>query len=293
MFTKSLTNQSSWQHFLVRRALSVGIAASILAALSVKPVRAGIADLLGDTFFGDIYSALVSFFPEIASVDRWVSLIQDSANDPCEAAPILFATPSEPGWCTAATDIIGGNGSITSILQQVVGEMGIPDMAKARSTIEDKVNEAGETSDPFQTSPEVYGIDLSNLGDRAACPWHRAATNLSVQTVLSDEGQKQMREEIEQSSEVIQSILDSSNEAQSYDSTQDVVKALARINAQQSVIAGMHHAAFVKARTDTQFTNLNLANISRTLDQQNRDNQSQSAVNGILLLNLTAQSNLF
>jgi hypothetical protein len=286
MLTKSLTNQSPWQHFLVRRALPVGLAASILAALTVKPVRAGIADLLGDTRFGDSYSALVSFFPEIAGVDQWISLIEDIVNDPCEAAPILLAAPSEPGWCTAATDIIGGKGSITSILQDVVGEMGIPDTAKARSTIQDKVDGAGETPDPFQASPEVYGIELGNLGDRAA-------TNLSVQTVLSDEGQQQMRSEIEQSSEVIQSIIDTSNEAQGYDSTQDVVKALARMNAQQSVIAGMHHASSLKARTDTQFTNLNLANISRSLDQQNRDSQSQSAVNGILLLNLTAQSNLF
>lgn len=286
MFPKSLTKRSSGQHCLLRSAFSFGIAVSILAILSVKPVRAGIADLLGDGVFGDIYSNLVSFLPEIASVDQWFALIENTVNDPCQAAPILLATPSEPGWCTAATDIIGGNGSITSILQQVVGEMGIPDMAKARSTIENNVDQASKIPEPLQISPELYGIDLANLGDRAA-------TNLSIQTVLSDQGQKQMREEIEQSSEVIQSVLDSSNQAQSYDSTQDVVKALARINAQQSVIAGMHHAAFVKARIDTQFTNLNLANISRTLDQQNRDDQSQSALNGLLLLNLTAQSNLF
>jgi hypothetical protein len=67
----------------------------------------------------------------------------------------------------------------------------------------------------------------------------RAATSISVKTVLSEEGQEQMQEEMEQSSEVVQSILDTSNEAQSLDSTQDVVKALARINAQQSVIAAM------------------------------------------------------
>jgi len=121
----------------------------------------------------------------------------------------------------------------------------------------------------------------------------RAATLLSINTVLGEEGQQQMREEIEQSSEVVQSIFDTSNQAQSLDSTQDVVKALARINAQQSLITAMYHASTIRSRTDTQFTNLNLANISRSLDEQNRNKQAQSTVDSFLLLNLTAQSHLF
>ena len=268
------------------RALPLGLGAVFLVSVTVKPVRAGIADLLGGSIFGDIYSSLVSFFPEIIAVDQWISLLEDTINDPCQATPILFATPSEPGWCTTATDIFGGNGSITSILQDVVGELGIPDVFQARTTIQQKVGEAGETNDPFLSNPEVYGIQLGNLSDRSA-------TSLSAKTVLSDAGQKQLKNEIQQSSEVVQSILDTSNEAQSYDNTQDVVKALARINAQQSVITAMNHASSLRSRTDTQFTNLNLANVSRSLDEQNRDKQAQSTVDSVLLLNLTAQSNLF
>jgi hypothetical protein len=268
------------------RVLPIGLGAVFLVSITVKPVRAGIADLLGDSIFGDIYSALISFFPEIIAVDQWISLLEDSINDPCAATPILFATPAEPGWCTTATDIIGGDGSITSILQNVVGALGIPDVMQARAQIQEKVGESGETPDSFILNPETYGIQLGNLSDRAA-------TSLNATTVLSEEGQKQMEEEIQQSSEVVGSILDTSNEAQSYDSTQDVVKALARINAQQSVISAMYHASTIRSRTDTQFTNLNLANISRSLDEQNRDKQAQSTVDGFLLLNLAAQSNLF
>jgi hypothetical protein len=268
------------------RALPIGLGAVFLVSITVKPVRAGIADLLGDSIFGDIYSALISFFPEIIAVDQWFSLLEDTINDPCEATPILFATPSEPGWCTTAKDILGGGGSLTSILQDVIGNLGIPDVYQARTTIQEKVDEAGETNDPFILNPELYAIQLGNLSDRSA-------TSIGVKTVLSKEGQEQMEDEIKQSSEVVQSILDTSNEAQSYDSTQDVVKALARINAQQSVIAAMHQASSLRNRNDVQFTNLNLANISRSLDEQNRDKQAQSTVDSFLLLNLTAQSNLF
>ncbi|WP_013320636.1 hypothetical protein [Gloeothece verrucosa] len=267
------------------RALPIGLGVIAIGSLTAKPVRAGIADFLGNSTFGDIYSQLVSFFPQMIAVDQWISLLENSVNDPCQAVPILFATPSEPGWCTTATDILGG-GSMTSVLQDVVGSLGIPDPLQARAQIQEKIDEAGETADPFIINPELYGIELGNLSDRAA-------TSLSAKTVLSDEGQQQIEDEIEQTGEVVQSILDTSDEAQSYDSTQDVVKALARINAQQSVITAMQQASSLRSRTDTQFTNLNLANISRSLDQQNRDKQAQSTVDGFLLLHLTAQSNLF
>ncbi|MEG3437882.1 hypothetical protein V0288_12210 [Pannus brasiliensis CCIBt3594] len=269
-----------------RRVIPVAVGTVLLVSVTVRPVRAGIADLLGGSIFGDIYSTLVSFFPEIVAVDNWVSLLENTINDPCSAAPILFATPSEPGWCTVATDILGGSGSLTEILQDVAGELGIPNAGKARATIADKVREAGETPDPFRADPRSYAIQLGNLSDRVA-------TSLSVETVLGEEGQQQMKDEIEQTSEVVQSILDTSDEAQSYESTQDVVKALARINAQQSVIAAMHGASALRSRADTQFTNLNLSNISRSLDERNRDEQARSTVDSFLLLNLTAQSNLF
>lgn len=255
-------------------------------SVAVKPAQAGIADLLGDSLFGDIYSSLVSFFPEIIAVDQWVSLLEDTLNDPCKATPILLATPSEPGWCTTATDILGSNGSITSILQDVIGSLGLPDVFQARTTIQQKLDEIGQTPDIFTPNPKVYGIQLGNLSDRIA-------TALNAKTVLSDAGQKQMQNEIEQSSTVTQSILETSNAAQSYDSTQDVVKALARINAQQSVMTAMNHAASLRSRNDTQFTNLNLANISRSLDEKNRDQQAQSTVDSFLLLHLTAQSHIF
>jgi hypothetical protein len=266
--------------------IPISLSATFLVGVTVKPVRANLANFLGGTLFGDIYSQLVSFLPQILGTDLWTSLLEDAINDPCASVSILEATPSEPGWCTGATTVLGGDGSISSILLESVGELGIPDVYQARIKIQKELDKAGQTPEPFLNNPELYGILLGNVGDRSA-------TALNSQTVISEDGQAQAQQEIEQSSEIVQTILDTSDEAQSYDSTQDVVKALARINAQQTVISAMHHASDLKSRGDTQFTNLNLANISRSLDQENRHKQSQSSVDGFQLLNLTAQSHLF
>jgi hypothetical protein len=278
-------NDKKYKHYW-KIILPIGLGASFLIAFTVKPVRANIANFLRGSNFGDIYSELVSYFPEILGADQWVSLLEDAINDPCASVSILEATPSEPGWCTGAGTIFGGEGSISSILEESTGELGIPDTTQARTTIQEDVDAAGETSDIFISNPEVYGVLLGNVSDRAA-------TNLNTQTVLSEEGQTQIKEEIDQSSEVVQTILDTADEAQSYESTQDAVKALVRINAQQTVITAMNHASALKNRTDNQFTNLNLANISRSLDEQNRNKQSQVTVDGFQLLNLTAQSQIF
>ncbi len=175
---------------------------------------------------------------------------------------------------------------IVNFANRCLTPMGVPNAPQARTTIQEEVSNAPETPDLFITNPELYSVEIGNLSDRAA-------TSLSSQTLLSDEGQQAIQNEIDQSSEAVQSILNTSDEAQGYDSTQDVVKALARINAGQSVMAVMSQVASLRNRTDTQFTNLNLANISRSIDQQNRDHQANSTVDGFFLLNLTAQSNLF
>ncbi len=107
-----------------RKIMLIGLSTSLLISLTIKPVRASITDFLGNNLFGNIISQLSSIFPELSSVTQWVSVLQNVVNDPCQGVPILFATPSEPGWCTSASSILGGNGSISSVLRNVAGVMG-------------------------------------------------------------------------------------------------------------------------------------------------------------------------
>jgi hypothetical protein len=72
-----------------------------------------------------------------------------------------------------------------------------------------------------------------------------------------------------------------------------VVKALARIHAQQTVLANLANASSLRERIDRQFTNLNLANISRSLDRELRYRQSQSVIDSTLLFRLSSQIKLF
>jgi len=254
--------------------------------VELKPARAGVLDFLNAGSFGNISSQLKILFPQINSLTQWVSLLQNSINDPCKATPILLSSPGVAGWCTSATGIFNGNGSISSILKNSTGVMGLPNTSQARSTISQTVNSAGTSPDLFLNNPTQYSLQLGNLSDRVA-------TSLNSQTVLSNQGQQEMQNELDQTSQALVSIANSSDEAQGATSTQEVVKAIARINAQQAIISGMAQVSALRNRTDAQFTNLNLANISDGIDQQNRQKMASSTVDSYSLLNLCAQSNLF
>ncbi len=275
-----------------RKIFLIGISTSLLISLNIQPIRANISNIfsfLNNGIFGNILTQLSSIFPELSSVPQWISKLQNSINDPCSTTPILFATPSEPGWCRATVSIVNGNpniNSISTILKSVAGQMGLPDIGKARSNIQQQVNSEEDSPDLFLSNPEYYAIDIGNTSDRAA-------TSLNAQTVLSIDGQQDTQNQIDQSSQVVQSIASTSDEAQGYTSTQDVVKALVRMNAEQAVMTAMSQVSSLRSRTDAQLANVNLANISRSIDQQNRENQVNSTVDGYFLLNLSAQSNLF
>lgn len=267
----------------LRRTLPAAFVLLMAAGMISPPVRANSwADSLRNQLFGNLYQKFVEFFPQIASgIGQWQSLLD---GDPCQSAPILFAAPPEPGWCTGNT-LVGTGGSISSLLKVSVGKMEVPDPAAARSDLRNNLNKAGETDNLLQSNPEAYAQELGNVSDRAA-------TNINAQTVLSQAGQRQMQSEIEKSSEIVQSILDTSDEAQSLNATQDVVKALARIQAQHAIISNLGYVSSLRDRIDRQFTNLNLANISRALDVEVRNRQGQSAADSYLLVNLSAQSSL-
>jgi hypothetical protein len=251
-----------------------------IALLGVNQANAGWRDILRNGLFGDLSNSLGQFFTSIASgAEGWELLL---SRDPCTTPN---ESPPEPGWCTNS-DFLGSDGSISSIINNSIGDLKIPDLGGMRSNFQRRAKQAGETSDPLQPNPSLYGNELGNLGDRAA-------TNLNARTVLSPDGQQRIQQEIEQGNEIVQSVLDNSDRAQSYDSTQDVVKALARIQAQQAILSNLAYASSVRERIDRQFTNVNLANISRSLDREARARESQSVIDSAFLFQLSSQNKLF
>jgi len=294
-----MTSNIEQQRINKKRIITVALTVTLAGSLAIPPCRADIIGSLGSVanflgsngLFGNILSQLTQIFPELSSITQWTSLLTKTINDPCSATPILLANPAAPGWCTSAVGVIKGNGSITGVLQSVRGAIGLPDPLQARQSITFDVNSAALANanfspDVFVTSPTVFGQDLANTSDRIS-------TFLNAETYLSSDGQTQIQNQINVSNQSLQNIASTSDAAQSATSTQDVVKAIAREIAQQAILTNMAQSSAIASRTDTQFTNLNLSNISNSIDQQNRLKQAEATTNSYDLLYLSGQAKLF
>ena len=285
MNINDLTNQPQFSsHKFSKRNVSLVVAVSLVASLTIKPVRADVLSFLGSSGpFGNIISQLKTVFPELTSVTQWVSKLQNSINDPCQGASILLSTPSVAGWCTAT----GTTGtSMSQTLSGATGVMGLPDPNEVKKTIAKDVTDSPHTPDVFNTNESSYALDLYHTSDRVT-------TAINSQTVLSKDGQEQTKKQVDQITETIQTIATASDDAQSATNSQDVLKAIAREIAQQAVLSSFAQVSALNSRTDAAITNNNLSNISDTLDQQKRKEEANSTVDSFMLLNIGAQSNLF
>ncbi len=70
------------------------------------------------------------------------------------------------------------------------------------------------------------------------------------------------------------------------------MKEQIKVSAQQSLLLGGLRADSLQARNDTQFTNMNLENSSRTLDELARAERIKSSSNALLLSGASGLSQL-
>ena len=247
-----------------------------------------------ESFFGEQLSSqlggLISrFLGDILGLDRWVAQLDQALNDPCQSLPVVFISAPEPGWCIGGGGGAGGGEnsmSIGEILSRSRGPLGIPTPERARQTVEETLRNAGESPDTFEINPVVHALFVGNAADRAN-------TKLAIDSVLGDAGQEQIAQEMQTIQGAVTQTFAESEGAQVLDVTQDVQKAAIRLQAQQSLIAGATQAELMKLRTDTQFSNLNLTNLSRSVDGLTRTARSEQAANSAKALYISAQANLF
>ena len=230
-----------------------------------------IIDLMGD------------YFPEVAIGSDWIDTLQTSMANPCGSEILTDIVPVEPGWCPAVEDAVGGD--LSELIKTATGALGIPNPLEIRVKIGADADENG-TSDPFTPNPLVSGSFRQNLGDRAL-------TLLNVSGTLGEAGQVAMEEELAQLSQLVEQTATDADSAQLATATQDVVKSMVKIQAMQAAIAQIHHGERIRARIDHQFTNLNLANISRSLDSQDRRERALASGNALKGLALSSQPSLF
>lgn len=217
----------------------------------------------------------------LLGISKWVPELNDLLNDPCRDAPVIFITSPEPGWCTGN----GGTGSdIASILNGSSGEMGIPNPNEARPKVEQQAMD-GSVPDLFDINSIVYGQQTANLADRIA-------TKQSVESVLGQQGQAKMSQNIESGKEIVAANEQAASTAQEMDVTQDIMKLIIQNDARSSTIALATQNELQDIKVSSQFTNLNLANVSRTLDENAKHARVERAANSNAVLSLAAQTGL-
>lgn len=178
--------------------------------------------------------------------------------------------PANPGGGGNA----GGNSISSTAIQQSIGVMGIPDPAVTEQMIRDRVL-AAHSSDISGLDPVTYGQLLANESDRFL-------TGVNAESGLSTQAQIDRKADITSNAGVMQTITKESQLAQTKDVTQDVMKLYTLQQGQASTILGQMYTHQLTQEPVAMISNLNLRNISRTLDQDTKERESQ-------IVNTTAQ----
>lgn len=115
---------------------------------------------------------------------------------------------------------------------------------------------------------------------------------MSIEATLGREGQTQIKRELDLTKRAVEDILDDTNQAQSLDVTQDVMKKQIQLQNNQSIILSAIPTNLQHLRVDNQFVKLNLNNISRTMDEIARHERVAASADAMYLLELYSATTL-
>lgn len=215
---------------------------------------------------------------DLLGLKKWEKALNKLLGNPCSDAPVIFITAPEPGWCV-------GRGGLSDVLDEAAGDMGIPNPNDARQSAEEEAKDGDSTPDVFEINKDAYAVGVGNLIDRIA-------TRQAIESVLGKPGQEKTVKELDSNSQAVEDNALAASQAQELDVTQDIMKLFITNDARTSAISAASRAELSRLRTDVQFTNLNLVNISRTLDEQARHYRVQRAASSAKILTLSAQAGL-
>jgi hypothetical protein len=169
-------------------------------------------------------------------------------------------------------------GDLKAAVNESVGSLGLPDATQAREKIEDiaAVNDSAV-----------------NSVDKATNEIDRQITRADSNTTLSKEGQQLTKQQVEKTQTSIEQVEVSGEAAQADVVTQNVMKRMARQNTQIAGILGTMRTDGLKSKQSQDLANLNLTNISRSLDGQNQAQQKEVVGQGFKNLRTASQARLF
>lgn len=263
--------------FLTKRTLAT---CSTLAGSACLLLSTPSSAFLDEQFSGSVFETIQSVVLDTLGVDRWI----DALLNPCSERYPMDEQMCGPGGSS------GGAVDTADIFQNSTGVLGIPNPNQTRQKTAEAtqaaVAEGRAILDVFEINPTVFSVYAANQQDRLT-------TRAAIETVLGDAGQEQMDADIKSISETVEDAANDADEAQSAEATQDVTKKMTRILAYQTILAGGIYTNGLRARTDTQLTNLNLLNSSRTLDALARSERSHTTAGAMWMYDLIGLSKLY
>ena len=163
------------------------------------------------------------------------------------------------------------------IAKNATGELGLIDPAKARSNAEKIV-------DP--NSPTYKAGTAANEVDRQSARG-------SASSILSQDGQQQQAGAYQGIQDSVESVDQQAQTAQGDEVTQNVMKRIAQQNSDTSQVLGGVRSDLLKMNEQTAQTNVQLSNVSRTLDGQTAAKNAEQIGAGYSNLRTGARAALF
>lgn len=193
----------------------------------------------------------------------------------------------EPGWCfggTADSDIDSNSDgasdgddsgdptlppfppaprkSTGEILKESAGPAGIPIPSTLAAKTSEAMADVG-SDNIFETNSTV-SIHNKRMANE------RAMTRVNVETILGENGQKKLIEELKATQDLVTASMGTAKAAQGLDVTQDVMKQDVQLTANANLLLGSLVVSSQQQRVDNAMTHLNLTNISRSTQQLTR-----------------------
>jgi opacity protein-like surface antigen len=231
---------------------------------------------------------------EVKNMKKILSAAALSAALILAASPADAATNSNPlsgitDWLESAkqsvekytktlTEKVAGLGKeFEQIAQNATGDLGLIDPAKARSNAEKVVNPDSATYKSGVVANEI----------------ERQSARASVNSILSQDGQTQQAGAYQATQNSVNAVGQQSETAQGDNITQNVMKRIAQQNAETSQVLGGVRSDLLKMNEQAAQTNVQLSNVSRTLDGQTAAKNAEQVGVGYSNLKTASQAGLF
>ena len=204
-----------------------------------------------------IFNTINQLKQELNSIDNYVESVLESKLEPIKES-------------------LGKD--IEAAINETLGALGLPDAIEARTEVE----KIAASSDNAINTVEQVTNELD-----------RQITRAVVDSTLSKNGQNLTSEEVEKTQNSIERVQIYSAAAQDEVVTQNVMKRIAQQNTSTAAILGAMRADGLKSKQSQDLANLNLTNISRSLDGQNQMRNKEIVGQGFSNLRTASQARLF